>query len=65
MSHKLRACPFCGRKDAWVARVNLQIRFAYTVQCACGAKVANYDTRKAAIDVWNGGMLRKAVKESK
>ena len=65
MSKKLRACPFCGRKDAWVERVDLRIRFAHTVRCACGAKVANYDTRRAAVDAWNGGMLKKTAKEGK
>ena len=63
MSKKLRACPFCGRKDAWVERIDLRSRFAHTVRCACGAKVANYDTRSAAVDAWNGRMLKKTAKE--
>lgn len=65
MSKKLRACPFCGRKDAWVERIDLRIRVAHTVRCACGAKVANYDTRRAAVDTWNGCMLKKNAKEGK
>jgi len=65
MSKKLRACPFCGLKTARVERVDLRIRFAHTVRCACGAKVANYDTRRAAVDAWNGCMLHPMAREAR
>ena len=56
---ELRACPFCGGRAARVRRIKLPTITAHTVRCECGASVANYDTRKAAIHAWNGGMLFK------
>ena len=61
MNNELRACPFCGQKCARVRRFKWPTLVAHTVQCACGAKVANYDTHRAAVDAWNGCMLRKTA----
>ena len=57
---KLRACPFCYRKDAYVRKIiPTQAPAVHFVQCACGARAGGYATRRAAIAAWNGVMFKK------
>ena len=62
----LRPCPFCGLSDAWIKRAEISTgRICWKVICACGASVAWYTQRKAAVHAWNGGMRSKTEAEAK
>jgi hypothetical protein len=63
MSNKLRPCPFCGLPNARVKKAYLPTLTTYTVACLCGARCANYTTRRAAVASWNGVMQHKTKKE--
>ena len=66
MSEKLRACPFCGRKNPIVMRHKMGVVSVHWVECPeCGAKIAGCLTRRVAVDLWNGRTLKKTAKEGK